>query len=232
MIRYIGGKSRFAKQIVEVLKQYSINRERYVEPFFGGGSLSKYTKELNLPRHCSDYNRNLIILYQQIQLGWIPPETVSEEEYTLAKNSLDCTMKTYIGYACSYGGKYFGGYARDKSGKRDLTRESYNRVMKEKDSISDIVFDASDYKNLVIKSTDLIYSDPPYANTLGYGDSFNSEEFWDYMRKWSKIGAKVIISEYVAPEDFTCIWEHSYSTNIHHEVTNNKKIERLFIYNG
>ena len=41
-------------------------------------------------------------------------------------------------------------------------------------------------------------------------------------------GNKVYVSEYTAPEDFTCIWEKEVSSSL--SKSNKKSTEKLFIY--
>lgn len=57
-------------------------------------------------------------------------------------------------------------------------------------------------------SNNVIYCDPPYANTKQFANSqnFNYDEFWETMRQWSK-NNYVLISELEAPDDFICIWQ-------------------------
>ena len=80
----------------------------------------------------------------------------------------------------------------------------------------------------------VFYCDPPYKGTKGYKDSgFNHDEFWNYVRKMSKVGFKVFVSEYEAPDDFRCIWCHKRKDGMGTTKCGCKqktKIEKLFIY--
>ena len=52
----------------------------------------------------------------------------------------------------------------------------------------------------------LIYCDPPYKSTQRYSTGqFDSELFWNTMRKWSEQNV-VFISEQIAPSDFEIVW--------------------------
>lgn len=230
MIRYVGGKTRLAKPIANVLKEHVSKHTLYSEPFVGGNSMSKYTSAFGLLRILSDSNKNLIDLYKEIQAGWTPPEYVSENTYKELKYADDSPLRTYVGYACSFGGKWFGGYARVSTGRRDMTHESYVRVMKSRDYIKDAIFLHSDYRSCSIDSRHLVYCDPPYEGTLGYNTKFNHTDFWNTIRCWVDMGATVLVSGYQAPNDFVDVWSKEYSTYIHHKPTNNKKIEKLFMH--
>lgn len=87
-------------------------------------------------------------------------------------------------------------------------------------------FDFSDFDE-----NDLIYFDPPYANTTTYqGQKFDTNEFWNYMREISKDN-KVFISEQNAPDDFECIWEKPFTRTLDRNKNNQFKVtEKLFIY--
>ena len=87
------------------------------------------------------------------------------------------------------------------------------------------------YPELPDGKFDIIYCDPPYANTKTYvsAQDFNHEEFWETMRKWSKNNV-VLITEENAPEDFRVVWSQQVSRSI---KANDKTtaIEKLFIFN-
>lgn len=114
-MQYLGGKTRIAKAIAEI-----VNAERgdrvFWEPFCGGLSVS-VKLAAHGPGIVSDANPALIALYQAVRDGWDPPGHVSEEEYSAAKALPDSDpRKAFIGFGCSFGGKWFGGYARNARG--------------------------------------------------------------------------------------------------------------------
>lgn len=247
MLRYVGGKTRLAKEISTVLSGYKTPTHKYYyEPFFGGGSMAQYTKQFGLQRFASDNNKDLINLYVMLQMEWLPPIQITEDEYKRLKESTDpsivaSAMRGYAGFALSFGGKWFGGYARDPKGGRDFSAESYRRLVKHLPDIEDIYFRHTDYRFIFpVNDECLIYCDPPYYGTFGetchyeayaIGD-FDHISFWNTMREWSNNGAVVLISEYTAPNDFEVVWEKSYKT---YGITLGKtqdKVERLFKYKG
>ena len=73
------------------------------------------------------------------------------------------------------------------------------------------------------------YGDPPYRGTTKiFNTVFNSDEFWNIMRKWSKDNI-VVISEYQAPEDFECILKIDTHTSIRDKTGNvSSRVEKLF----
>ena len=98
--------------------------------------------------------------------------------------------------------------------------------------MKDVTFEWKDYKTLQPKGM-LIYCDPPYANTTKYTGtpSFDSNEFWDVMRRWSNDN-DVYISEYEAPADFISVLDIPTKTSIRDKTdTVCARIEKLFTYN-
>ena len=173
-------------------------------------------------------------MYQAIQSGWHPPQSLTKEEYEYIKNNKDEKphLTGFVGFGCSFAGKWFGGYAKSDD-KRNYCLNAYNSVMSKMNNLKDAKFLCKDYKELNPKNS-VIYCDPPYQGTTQYdknivGD-FDTEQFWEYMRKWSKDNL-VFISEYNAPEDFVCVWQKEVKLDI--RDSNNKKkerIEKLFVH--
>ena len=226
-MQYFGGKQRISKQIVEVLNEYRKDNQPLVEPFVGGCNIiSKMSGE----RYCYDINEYLIEMYKAVQNGWTPPAIITEEEYDYIRNNKDKDkpLTGFVGIGCSYSGKWFGGYARNKTG-RNYCLNAHNSILKQLNDIRDIKFDCKDYKELEFDGC-LIYCDPPYKDTTKYPiiGEFNTEEFWNVMRNWSKNNT-VIISEYEAPYDFECIKEIHTKTDIRNsDGKRENRVERLF----
>lgn len=229
-MQYLGGKSKTRKQIAGYLESVREGRQ-YLEPFVGGGWI---LQEMSGERYASDSNGALITMYKALQTGWVPPENVSEELYREYKDKQDedDPLTAFIGIGCSFGGKWFGGYARQKGynfaagGKRSL--------LKQLPLIQDVHFLHRDYRWFFPETT-LIYCDPPYEGTTGYRSGFSHKVFWDTIREWSeeKHGNTVVVSEYNAPADFQCVLEIPTKTII--RDSSNKpleSVEKLFTYKG
>lgn len=59
------------------------------------------------------------------------------------------------------------------------------------------------YEDVELKEGDVVYADPPYEGTYqGFTVEFDHERFWNWCRCQAKLGVKVFVSEYNAPEDF------------------------------
>ena len=77
----------------------------------------------------------------------------------------------------------------------------------------------------------LIYCDPPYAEGVGYAKHFDTAAFWQWCRERTAEGHIVVISEYAAPPDFTCVWERSVKTHLNNRAKRDR-VEKLFVYGG
>ena len=82
------------------------------------------------------------------------------------------------------------------------------------------------YKDVPIEKDSVVYCDPPYINTKGYGCEFDHEGFYDWLET---LQVPVFISEYWMPEDrFVCIKEFDHKQSF--SGTGAKKVtERLFV---
>lgn len=255
VIQYLGGKSRISKQISEVIideisrrkePNSSLdcvsNRERERERESNGCLISLFcgscAVESKLAPHfksviCNDNHKYLVALWQALQDGYELPEVISEEMYKSIRDNKDDNpaLTGFVGFGCSFGGKFFGGYARNKTGT-NYAAQSKRSILKDFANLQDAVFTCNDYKDVVIPAGSVVYADPPYGNTTGYtSGKFNTEEFWKYMRKISKDNM-VFISELNAPDDFKCIWERPFTRTLDRNKNNQfKVVEKLFIHN-
>lgn len=82
-----------------------------------------------------------------------------------------------------------------------LERLERLKRLEQHDSI--IVATSSDYREYVHEEGDVVYCDPPYAGTSGYGCEFDHDAFWQWCRTRD---FPVYVSEYRAPEDFISVW--------------------------
>lgn len=229
-MQYFGGKQRIAKEIVEFLEN-NRNNKPYYEPFVGGASILSSMKG---KRFASDINEYLIELYVALQNGWIPPDHISEIEYDFIKKNKDNNkaLTGFVGIGCSYSGKWFGGLSKNNT-NRNYVLNAKNSLLKALPLIKDVTFKCIDYRKANPNNL-LIYCDPPYRGYTGYdfiGNKFDNEEFWKFIRKWSKNNL-VFVSEYSAPEDFKCVWKKETKLDIKNKNgEKEKRIEKLFIYN-
>jgi DNA adenine methylase len=225
-MQYMGSKNRIAKHLLPIMLE-ARNDRTWVEPFVGGANM---IDKVGGERIGSDTHKHLISLHKALQNGWIPPTDVSKEMYYEIKKNQDKYSNEligFVGFLCSFGGKWWGGYAADKKGTNFADRGS--RVLtKQAKKLNGIVFKNVSYQDLEIPPNSLIYCDPPYEGTTKYKDGLNHTEFWDWCRNKSKEGHTVFVSEYNAPVDFDCLKEVEHET-ILAKNSQYKRIEKLFI---
>lgn len=194
----MGGKSNEKWQICRFLNQIRQPGQLYIEPFVGACNTFAMMDE---PKLGIDIHPDLIAMWVAIQEGWEPPDSLSEEEYYQLKESdLVSPLRGFAGFACSYSGKWFGGYARRKNGYNFCATQKVVTLYKA-ETLKDSIFLNSDYKIISGMSGNLIYCDPPYRWTTSFKNSFNHEEFWDFVRVLSRENI-VLTSEMSAPADF------------------------------
>lgn len=236
-MKYMGSKQRIAKFILPIMLQERTSESQYwVEPFVGGGNIiDKVTGN----RICSDFDENAINALISIRDHHheLPKSNVefTEEDYKAVKNGEPHKHKGYIGYALSFGAKWFGGWRRSSEG-RDYVKEAYNSAANQSPNIQGVDLIHCDYRDLRIPQNSVIYCDPPYKNTTGYRAStdFNHEEFWQWCRDKAKQGHTVFVSEYNAPDDFECVWERDIVVSTSKNTGGSKRTkmgaEKLFRY--
>lgn len=228
---YLGGKTRLAKHISKAILEDTPNRDRYIEPMIGGGSVFTHMAPNFKVAVGADKHIDLILMYQAISLDWLPPEHISEEEYKELKESdTPSSLRGFAGFGCSFGGKWFGGYARSEG--RDHSNESYRGVSKQAPMLKGRTFLCADYQELTYSPGDVVYFDPPYEGTATYAGvpDFDHVGFWDFARSLRDKDVLVYVSEFNAPSDFEVIWEKERQVGIGGLETAGytKKTDRLY----
>ena len=239
-MRYVGGKSKIATWVAGHVLTLAGKHTTYLEPFVGSGA----TFINHAPRFqvavAADDHTDLILMWQAIASGWEPPHHVTKEEYLALRHAEPSALRGLVGFGASFGGKWFGGYVQDSDA---LTRARWNNgpflaaarksVLKGREVFARATIVRCDYREHRPDSQTLVYCDPPYAGTLGYGGTskFDSVEFWNTARKWVEAGATVVVSESQAPIGWRVLAERERKAAlriaIHEE--NNLRREALFV---
>ena len=237
-MKYMGSKARLTKEILPIILKERKPDQWYVEPFAGGMNV---ICEVSGKRIANDINSTLIAMWEKLVNGWIP-EKITKEQYMLIKANKDIYpphIVGWVGFNCSYSGKWFGGYAGETKTKlgtiRDYQQEAFNNTMKQVDKLKGVIFEHKPYFRLGIPPNSIIYCDPPYRNTTEYANKFSHDDFWEWVRDMSKQGHSVFVSEYTAPSDFDCIWEKEVVSSLSaNGVFGGSKpsTEKLFRYKG
>jgi DNA adenine methylase len=240
-MKYMGSKLRFAKDIIPFLLKNKKENQWYVEPFCGGCNI---IDKISGKRIANDKNYYLIELWKALQSGWIPPERISKLEHKNIrenKDKYDACLVGWVGFACSYSGVFFGGYAGDYPISRrrkdgsipNYQDETFNTLLKQKELLKGCLFYNKNYWELDIPKNSIVYCDPPYANVSNYktGD-FDSNKFWQWCEQKTNEENYVYVSEYNAPDNWKCIWEKDVISQLSANGKsggNKNSVEKLFI---
>jgi DNA adenine methylase len=229
-MRYLGGKSKIAKRLAQTIISRTTSKT-LIEPFIGGGAMTAALAPHFSRVFAYDIHTDLILLWQALQDGWVPPSTVTEELYNGLKYSEPSALRGFVGFGgASWGGKWFGGYARGSN--RNYADESARALLRDIKFMGHVIFQQSDYRDLVVSSGDVIYADPPYAETTGYSIPFDSNEFWEIADEWSRCGAEVFVSEYLAPPSWDCLWLLHRTRDMKADLITSEAVTEKLFYKG
>lgn len=246
-MHYMGSKNKLSKELSKIILSDVPENCNYIEPFSGGCNMIDKIYHPNIKEKiANDINEFVIQMFINItENNWEPPENLSENDYKFYREksklgiSDDINLNSMIAFAgisCSWGAKWFGGFARgndNKGNPRNLPNEGRNNILKQKDNLHGIKFLSTDYKNLenLINKNTIIYCDPPYGNTTNYKNKFNSKEFWEWCDYIKDKCYKIYISEYEAPDNLKVIWEKNVTVFLDKQKNGYKKsTEKLFTY--
>ena len=211
-MQYFGGKQRISKQLSQYLNSQLKDDQPFVDLFWGSCNIITEIDN-NTVRIANDKHKYLITMWKALQDGWIPPDEISRREYEfIRKNKDDAPHLTgFVGFGCSFAGKWFGGYAYNSKGDNYCSRSKKGCINK-LSYLNDVEFYNLNYDELNIPKGSLVYCDIPYKGTTPYCKeevgTFNHDEFYQWARDNSSI-YDVYISEYKdnIPEDFEIVWE-------------------------
>lgn len=172
-------------------------------------------------------------MWQALQAGWTPPDHVSQQEYDALKTANSSALRGFVGYGCSFGGKWFGGYARSRNGAApnyNYAAGAVRSVLKTASAIKHANICQQDYRTVHVAPWAVVYADPPYIGTQGYGSDFDTEEFWTVADRWADTGALVLVSEHVAPPGWDLVWSKGLPNYLNGtEQVSGARTECLFI---
>ena len=241
-MKYMGSKSRIAKEIEPILTMWLTDDRYYVEPFAGGMNMMcniKHSKRL-----ASDKNNYLMAMWRFLCGGYKFPNTITKKFYSEYRNkfnqrgfnglgdTLEEAMIGWVGFMGSFNGRFFdGGYSGHDVKGRDYIGEQIRNTLSQVGKLQGVEFWCGSYDSFEIPQNAVIYCDIPYKGTKQYSTSknFNHNEFWQWCRYMTKDGYSVFVSEYQAPEDFKCIWQKQVTNAMNTKNTYNPT-EKLFVH--
>ena len=230
---YMGGKARIARRVVEAILKSTPNRTRWVEPMVGGAWVLEYAAPHFEELYAGDVVPDLQLLYEAVAGGWGPPKTLSRDEYRELETSEPGPLRGFAGFGCSFQGKWFGGWNWDiLNGKRPHRDIAWGNLERRKGVFARTTFKTQSYSEWDIRPGDVVYCDPPYANTTPYDatEGFDHGEFWRWCQEQVGLGANVFVSEYNRPEEVPVeeIWSRASRQTMGTKETKPVRVERLF----
>ena len=234
-MRYFGGKAKIAKELSVFLQSKIMPNQAFVDLFCG--SCNVVSKIQAKERIANDLHKELIALHIAVQQGQELPSAISEEEYKsvkLNKENYPDWLVAFVGFGCSFAGKYFGGYAR--GGDQNYANCAKNSLTKKHATMGSVKFVTSSYSDVQIPPESLIYCDIPYKDTTKYSvGSFDHAAFYKYAKQKQSEGHTVYVSEYEhnVPEGWVVVWRHESRKSIRNkEGEQEGTVEVLMIPNN
>ncbi len=241
-MKYVGGKGTIAKDIVGYITNIRDNGQSYWEPFMGGAHILSRINIRDANVYGSDAHQYLMSMWIALQGGWQPPSNPTHKQHKLAQrqvskgedNGFSDAELGYYGFALSFRGKWFSGYAESVSDPMNLagqvryTEAKSGRIGHVKLFVADFLSTDPPEDNMII------YCDPPYEGTYEYRGvpKFDHPAFWTRVRLLEERGHTVLVSEYKAPEGFACVMEVETLRRFNNVGRKNdtieKRVERLF----
>lgn len=230
-MQYMGGKHRIRKEIAPIIIKAGKDCHTYFEPFVGGANVFAEVAPHFKTSVASDFVPDLIMLWEEASKGWIPPLEIDEDQYQVLRHSEPSALRAFAGYGCSFGGKWFGGYARNNSGTNYCAQASRGVVRKGL-GMRGSKFYCGSYDKFKPRAGIVVYCDPPYAGTTGYNaaDKWDADKFWSTMRQWIKAEAVVLVSEYSAPDDWVPVWSKPCKVSLAKDGAHKSTVESLYMH--
>lgn len=232
-MQYFGGKQRISKSLSQYLNKQLKPNQPFVDLFCGSCNVITRINDDRL-RIANDKHKYLMDMWKALQIGWLPPDEISREDYKYIRENKDSSpfVTGFVGFGCSFAGKWFGGYAYN--GKRNYCSTAKRSVLKKIDKLRDVEFYNLNYSEVPFPYDSLVYCDIPYKDTTQYCSKevgeFNHEEFYQWVRdNCSKYD--IYVSEYKknVPSDFEIVWEMESKQDIRNSNNKQNKTTEVLI---
>ena len=218
-MRYFGGKAKISKPLSAFLNSELKDGMSFYDLFAGSCNvISKIDGNRN--RYANDMHNELIAMWQYVLNGGELPTEITATQYQEIKQSETAPdwLKAFVGFDCSFAGKWWGGYAREGlRGERNFAMDARNSILKKASKMVGVTSTHGSYKGVVPEPNSMLYCDIPYRNTTGYSTgSFNHDEFYSLAIGMSHLGHTVLVSEYLhnLPDGWKVVWQHESKKDI------------------
>lgn len=232
-MQYLGGKARLGGQIVRaILNDLGVERLGVVADLCSGaGGVTHRLADVSERVIAVEAHPGLVALHKAVQAGWVPPEHVSEEEYKALRHGDPADpLVAFVGFGCSFGAKWWGGYARSSRGaasKQSYAARARRALLRDKRSnIEHTCANALTWEGGV----QVAYCDPPYEGTTGYTAVAVAElgAWWRKLRSLADTGVAAYLSEYAEQPSPNVSARLVWSAPTHAGQLAKGKVERLW----
>lgn len=217
-MQYLGGKAKLARELVDVMAFDLERATYYVDPFVGAANVAcEVLRRHQLPSLLLDVHPDLVMLWQAVAGGWVPPTDLSEKDYVRLMHEPPSALRGFAGFGCSFGGKWYGGYAR--SGARNYAGNAARSISAKAALLRRAtVIARANYREINPEDTSgcLIYCDPPYAGTTGYKGTplFAHDAFWSWADECARHAIAVYVSEFTTPPTWPVVWSKTRAVEV------------------
>lgn len=215
-MQYLGGKADVGKRIAMACVQRLTPGAMFVDAFCGSLNVVRHVPAL-YARLAADACLPLVTMWQAALSGWVPPRVVTKETYAQVKMVQDPhdPMTAFVLFGCSFGGKWCGGYAKDRPEQRYAECASNGVIKKARDcaGVRIVCAPFQEWSPGQWPVGTVLYCDPPYAGTTTYKgvEPFPSDDFWWWAEQHARRGVHVLVSEYDAPDGWALVDEQTAS---------------------
>lgn len=221
-MQYLGGKNYTIKRygMGDFWRTYLATTpvKRFVDVCCGGGAVSAFIghERPDVALVCNDIHPAAVAVLRGVaREGWVPPSILTEAEHAAlrerAKAGEVSPLIGFAGFACSFAGQYFSGYARPRPATPNPVAGQAKTLTAKGQALARAEFHNLDYASLPetvgVLPGDVWYIDKPYAGTAGYKGTpdFDEARFWPWAQALAE-RVPVLISEFNAPEGWAEAW--------------------------
>lgn len=228
-MQYHGGKARLAPHVATIIRGLAPEHHTYLEPFMGGANVFAAVSRYFARSIGADAMPDVAALWAAAAAGWEPPAAVSRETYESLRHAAPSALRGFVGFGCSFGGKFFAGYASNARGG-NFAATARRGVLRKAAAMEGAEIHRRDYATWAPTEGWLVYCDPPYAGTTGYGwaGEFDSAAFYDTAERWAASGATVLVSEESAPAHWAVLMEREQRSTLAAGENRAARTERLY----
>ena len=203
-----GPMEELCPQVVDIIKEYCKGKDRKGRCLASGYAVAEHIKQKGSVEYWQSNP-----MFRSVKVKW-SPERRGLKGSCLSNNTLkDIEPQPML------------------PSLQRLERLQNINDMAERASLSpqDMFIETSNisYADYAYRDGDVVYCDPPYKNTQGYGIRFDSDAFWEWARTRN---FPVYVSEYQAPEDFISICSKEKRSILNSESQTAPRTEHIFVH--